>query len=166
VEPSPKRARDDVSVVRLMPALKAFARTLSRNSADADDLVQETVLRTLKNFDSFQPNTRLKSWMFTIMRNTFITRVKIADREAPGAKECVSTTRAVAASQEWSTNVREVQEAIDRLPAHYRDVLLLIGVSGVSYEETARICGCNIGTVKSRLNRARMQILEQLGEAP
>jgi RNA polymerase sigma factor (sigma-70 family) len=149
-----------------MPALKAFARTLSRNSTDADDLVQETLLRTLKSFDSFEPDTRLKSWMFTIMRNTFITQVKIANREAPGAAECVATTYAVEASQEWSSNVREVQDAIDRLPAHYRDVLLLIGVFGVSYDETARICGCNIGTVKSRLNRARMQILKQLGEAP
>jgi hypothetical protein len=101
--------------------------------------------------------------MSTIMRNAFITRVKIANREAPGAVECIAPTIAVEASKEWSSAVREVQAAIDRLPAYYRRAVLLIGVSGVSYDQTARICGCNIGTVKSRLNRARMQILEQFG---
>jgi RNA polymerase sigma factor (sigma-70 family) len=156
--------RDDRSVVLLLPAMRAFAQRLSRNPADVDDLVQETLFRTLKSFDRFAPDTQLKSWMFTIMRNAFLTRLHSANREAPGALECVAITSAMEASQEWCMETREVLEAIDRLPAHYRDVILLIGVSGVSYDEAARICGCNIGTVKSRLNRARMQVLEQLGE--
>jgi RNA polymerase sigma factor (sigma-70 family) len=159
-----KRERDDASVVLLIPALKAFARTLSRNPTDADDLVQETLLRTLKSFDSFEPDTRLKSWMFTIMRNTFITRAKVAAREAPGLAECVANSASVQANQEFSSSVRDVQKAIDQLPPHYREVLFLIGVSGVSYDETAKICECTIGTVKSRLNRARTHVLQELGE--
>jgi RNA polymerase sigma factor (sigma-70 family) len=158
------RARDDASIVELLPALRAFARTFYRDPTDADDLVQDTLLKALKSFDSFEPNTRLKSWMFTIMRNTFYTRVKMYAREAPGAADCVATRPAVEANQEWSIRSREVHDAINRLPPHHREVLVLIGVLGVSYEETAEICGCAMGTVKSRLNRARLHILEELGE--
>ncbi|HEY6633538.1 MAG TPA: sigma-70 family RNA polymerase sigma factor [Rhizobiaceae bacterium] len=157
-------ARDDASIIELLPALRAFARTFYRDSTDADDLVQETLVRALKSFDSFEPNTRLKSWMFTIMRNTFYTRVKISSREAPGTADCVAARPAVEASQEWSVRSREVHEAINRLPPYHREVLVLIGVLGISYEETAEICGCAIGTVKSRLNRARLHILDELGE--
>ncbi len=157
--------RDDASIVDLIPALRAFARTFYRQPSDADDLVQETLLKALKSFDSFQPHTRLKSWMFTIMRNTFYTRAKVYAREAPGAMDCVDSRPAVEASQEWSLRSREVRDAIERLPHHHREVLVLIGVLGVSYEETAEICGCAIGTIKSRLNRARQRILDELGEA-
>ena len=158
------RARDDASIVELLPALRAFARTFYKDPTDADDLVQDTLLKALKSFDSFVPNTRLKSWMFTIMRNTFYTRIKVYAREAPGAADCVAARVAVEASQEWSIRSREVQDAINRLPPHHREVLVLIGILGVSYEETAEICGCAMGTVKSRLNRARLHILQELGE--
>jgi RNA polymerase sigma factor (sigma-70 family) len=160
----PGRVRDDASIVELLPALRAFARTFYRDPNDADDLVQDTLLKALRSFDSFEPNTRLKSWMFTIMRNTFYTRVKVYAREAPGGADCVATQPAIEASQEWSIRSREVRDAINRLPSHHREVLVLIGVLGVSYEETAKICGCAMGTIKSRLNRARLHILEELGE--
>ncbi len=162
---SSSATRDDASIVDLIPALRAFARTFYRNPTDADDLVQDTLVKALNSFDSFEPGTRMKSWMFTIMRNTFYTRVKVYSREAPGAADCVAVRPAVEASQEWSVKSREVKEAIDRLPPHHREVLVLIGVLGVSYEETAQICGCAMGTVKSRLNRARLHILAELGEA-
>ena len=151
--------------MELLPALRAFARTFYRDPVDADDLVQETLLKALKGFDGYQPDTRLKSWMFTIMRNAFYTRIKVQAREAPGAADCVAGRPAVEASQEWSVRGREVRDAINRLPRQHREVLVLVGVLGVSYEETARICGCAMGTVKSRLNRARLRILEDLGEA-
>src|SRR5690242_7141922 len=95
-------ARDDSSIVELIPALRAFARTFYRNPIDADDLVQETLVRALKGFDTFNPGTRLKSWMFTIMRNAFYTKVKVYNREAPGLAECVAVRPAVEATQEWS----------------------------------------------------------------
>jgi RNA polymerase sigma-70 factor (ECF subfamily) len=156
--------RDDSSIVELIPALRAFARTFYRNPNDADDLVQDTLVKALNAFESFEPGTRLKSWMFTIMRNTFYTKIKVYAREAPGAADCVAALPATEATQEWSIRGREVREALARLPPHQREVLTLIGVFGESYEDTAEICGCAIGTVKSRLNRARLSILEELGE--
>ncbi|MEZ2330678.1 sigma-70 family RNA polymerase sigma factor [Mesorhizobium sp. RCC_202] len=157
--------RDDDSIVELIPALRAFARTFYQASNDADDLVQETLLKALKAFESFEPGTRLKSWMFTTMRNTFYTKIKVYTREAPAAADCVAGTLSVQATQEWSARAREVANALNKLPPHQREVLTLIGMLGISYEETAEICGCAVGTVKSRLNRARIQILEDLGEA-
>ena len=152
-------------IIELIPALRAFARTFCRNPDDADDLVQETLTKGIANIDKFEPGTRMKSWLFTIMRNTFYTRIKIAVREAPGLADCVSGRVTSEASQEWSAQAREVRAAIEQLPEHQREVLVLIGVLGMSYEETAEICGCAVGTVKSRLNRARAGILDFLGEA-
>ncbi|MER9140481.1 sigma-70 family RNA polymerase sigma factor [Mesorhizobium sp. M0830] len=155
----------EVCIVDLIPALRAFARTLCRIPDDADDLVQETLTKGLANMDKFEPGTRMKSWLFTIMRNTYYTHVKFAAREAPGLLDCASSRPVSEATQEWTVQSKEVHGAIQRLPEHQREVLMLIGVLGVSYEETAEICGCAVGTVKSRLNRARANALEFLGES-
>ena len=152
-------------IVALIPALRAFARTFYRETSEADDLVQETLTRALTSIHQFRPGTSMKSWLFTIMRNTFYTKVRVETREAPGAAECVSLRPAADATQEWSARGREMERAIQRLPEQQREVLMLIGVLGVSYEEAAAICGCAMGTVKSRLNRARIRLLEELGEA-
>lgn len=169
--PSPADRIDDTSgraddeIVTLIPALRAFARTFYRESDEADDLVQETLTKGIAKIHQFQPGTSMKSWLFTIMRNTFNTRFKIAKREAPGPAECVSSRPAVNPTQEWSARGVEIRDAIQRLPEQQREVLMLIGVLGVSYEETAEICGCAMGTVKSRLNRARLRLLGEMGEA-
>ncbi|HEX2148498.1 MAG TPA: sigma-70 family RNA polymerase sigma factor [Pseudorhizobium sp.] len=155
-------ARADI--VRLIPALRAFARTFCRNPTDADDLVQETLMKALANLDKFEPGTKLKSWLFTIMRNTFYTRSKVLGREAPGAEEPVSGDTPTPATQEISARAKEVQRALQKLPPHYREVLTLVAILGESYEAAAEICDCAVGTVKSRLNRARHQILQELGE--
>lgn len=151
-------------VVELIPALRAFARTLFKNPTDADDLVQETLTRALANLDKFQPGTKLKSWLFTIMRNAFCTKVKTTSREAPGREDCIAGLVSLNATQEWSVRGMELQDALNRLPPHYREVLILIGVFGESYIATAEICGCAIGTIKSRLNRARHLLAEELDE--
>ncbi len=156
--------REETAIVDLIPALRAFARTFCRNPSDADDLVQETLTKGIANLDKFEPGTRMKSWLFTIMRNTFYTRIKISMREAPGLMDCASARPVQEATQEWSVRGKEVHAAINRLPPHHREVLVLVGVLGVSYDEAADICMCAIGTVKSRLNRARMSLLEDLGE--
>ncbi len=156
---------ENAEIIKLIPALRAFARTFCRNPDDADDLVQETLTKGIANIDKFEPGTRMKSWLFTIMRNTFYTRIKVAVREAPGLGDCVSSRVTSEASQEWSAQAREVRTAIEQLPEHQREVLVLIGVLGMSYEETAEICGCAVGTVKSRLNRARTGVLVYLGES-
>ena len=151
-------------IVDLIPALRAFARTFYRETGEADDLVQETLMRALASIHQFRPGSSMKSWLFTIMRNAFYTKVRIEAREAPGAAECVSRRPAADATQEWSARGREMERAIRRLPEQQREVLVLVGVLGVSYDEAARICGCAMGTVKSRLNRARLRLLDELGE--
>ncbi|ALA19205.1 MULTISPECIES: sigma-70 family RNA polymerase sigma factor [Chelatococcus] len=151
-------------IVALIPALRAFARTFCRNTSDADDLVQETLTKALAKIEQFEPGTSLKSWLFTIMRNTFYTQAKLARREAPGVSDCASTRLRVDATQEWSTRGRELHEAIQRLPPQHREIIVLVGVLGMSYEEAGEICGCALGTVKSRLSRARLRLLEELDE--
>jgi RNA polymerase sigma factor (sigma-70 family) len=152
-------------VVRLIPALRAFARTFCKNTTDADDLVQETLVKAIANIEKFEPGTSMKSWLFTIMRNTFYTRIKVLNRESPAAADCASSQPVIPATQEWSVRGREIAHAVQQLPEEQRQVLVLIGVLGVSYLDAASICGCAIGTIKSRLNRARSRLLEVAGEA-
>lgn len=151
-------------IVELIPALRAFARTFYRDTCDADDLVQETLTRALSSIHQFHTGTNMRSWLFTIMRNTFYTRLRVEKREAPGAPECVSARPAIDATQEWSVRGQEIARAIQQLPRQQQEVLVLIGVLGMSYEEAAGICDCAIGTIKSRLNRARLRLLEELNE--
>lgn len=160
------RSREfDQEIVELIPALRAFARTFYRDRNEADDLVQETLAKAIAKVHQFAPGTKLKSWLFTIMRNSFYTRIKLAKREAPGAAECVSEQSAVDPLQEWSIRGREVAAAVERLPVAQREVMMLIAVGGVSYEEAAKICGCAMGTIKSRLSRARINLSIELGES-
>ncbi|WP_136683629.1 sigma-70 family RNA polymerase sigma factor [Falsirhodobacter xinxiangensis] len=150
-------------VLDLIPALRAYARALCKNAADADDLVQDTLVKALGNIDKFQEGTRLRAWLFTIMRNTFLTNVKVRAREATGGEDCVSGAPVAQATQEWYVRGRELMAAVDRLPPHYREMIILVVMLGESYEVAAEICGCAIGTVKSRVNRARQMIIEDLG---
>lgn len=155
----------DSEIVSLIPALRAFARTFYRDPCDADDLVQETLTKALAKIHQFEAGTSMKSWLFTIMRNTFYTKIRIANREAPGASDDASLSPAMDATQEWSARRHEIASALQRLSEQQREVLVLIGVLGMSYEEAAEICDCAMGTIKSRLNRARHRLLEELGEA-
>lgn len=159
----PVRLIEAREVVELIPALRAFARTFCRSPSDADDLVQETLAKAIANLHRFEPGTKLKSWLFTIMRNTFLTNVAKSRRETTGV-EIEDPSSGPQAPQEWSAQVREVRAAIGRLPQAQREVLVLVGMLGVSYEEAARICDCAVGTVKSRLSRARAALLVELGE--
>ncbi len=151
-------------VLTLIPALRAFAWSLCRETTEADDLVQETLLKALSNIEKFQPGTQLRAWLFTIMRNTFYTRIKVAAREKTGMADCVADGVSVAPTQEWSLRGGELMAAVGRLPPHYRETLILVVMLGESYERTAEICGCRVGTVKSRINRARAMLMAELGE--
>ena len=157
-------AREEAEVIRLIPALRVFARSFYYDTNDADDLVQETLTKAISKIHQFTPGTSMKSWLFTIMRNTFYTRIRVQKREAPGAADCASLRVAVDATQEWTVKGQELSAALHRLPAPQREILVLIGVMGVSYEEAAETLGCAMGTVKSRLNRARLRLLKELGE--
>ncbi|MBL0935184.1 MAG: sigma-70 family RNA polymerase sigma factor [Rhizobiaceae bacterium] len=150
-------------VVALIPALRGFARTFYRNRDDADDLVQETLMKAIGAIDTFKEGTQLKSWLFTIMRNTFYTKVRKQRREPVGEKD-IATWPISQPTQEWSQRGIELQAALERLPESQREVIVLIGVLGVSYEEAAGICNCEMGTIKSRLNRARTRLAFEMGE--
>jgi RNA polymerase sigma factor (sigma-70 family) len=152
-----------MDMVALIPALRAFARTFCRRPEDADDLVQETLTKALANLDRFEPGTRLKSWLFTIMRNTYCTRAKKSRRETVGIDACTAEQLVIEANQDLLVQAEELKLALDRLPEHHREIIILVVMLGESYETTADICGCAIGTVKSRLNRARQQLRRDLG---
>ncbi len=157
----PVKYRDAIpssDVVEFIPALRAFARSLSRDPAEVDDLVQETLTKAVANIDKFEPGTRLRSWLFTIMRNTHYSRSVKRNRERPGDADCVSGLAWHLPTQEWSVELREVLTAVSKLPRPQREVLVLIAMLGINYDEAARICDCPIGTIKSRLNRARAQL--------
>lgn len=146
------------SVTALIPPLRAFARSLTRDAADADDLAQETLLRALANIHQFQPGTNLKAWLFAIMRNTHISSAKKRGRERGMMASVEPEDVGRSAGQEWSAAKTEMQVALNKLPPAQREVIVLIGGLGLSYEECAEVCGCEMGTVKSRLNRARARL--------
>lgn len=153
------------SVIDMIPKLRAYARALARDAYDADDLVQETLTKALRYHDRFREGTQLKAWLFTIMRNTFYTAIKKQTRERPGMADCVSASVTVEPDHDRVIAHKEMMAAIDRLPTQYREMLVLVAVLGESYEAAAGICDCAIGTVKSRVNRARNMVIADLAGA-
>jgi RNA polymerase sigma-70 factor (ECF subfamily) len=119
-------------------------------------------MRALANLDKFHEGTHLKSWMFTIMRNTFCTKHHVSKRERIGLDD-LDYRQAVQPHQEWSLRGRELEVAVACLPPHYRSAFDLVIIEGTSYEDAAQRCGCAIGTVKSRVARARQHLAERLG---
>ncbi|WP_284164776.1 sigma-70 family RNA polymerase sigma factor [Frigidibacter sp. SD6-1] len=150
-------------VIELLPTLRAYAWSLTKNGPDADDLVQDTLLKAIANEDKFQKGTNLRAWLFTIMRNTFFNRVHAAKRERTMPNDCASLTVSTPATQEWSVFGTELMAVIRSLPEQYREVLILVVMLGESYEDAAELCGCAVGTIKSRVNRARALVVDALG---
>ncbi|WP_334161284.1 sigma-70 family RNA polymerase sigma factor [Phenylobacterium sp.] len=147
-------------VVGLIPALRAFAWSLSHNGSDADDLVQDTLIKAWTNRDKFEPGTNLRAWLFTILRNTYYTNVLRRRREVRDETGEYAATLKSAPTQDWSVAMRALQNALQQLPDEHREALILVGAAGLSYEEAAEICGCALGTIKSRVNRARARLLK------
>src|SRR5881398_2429572 len=156
--PLTNQLRDDI--LASVPSLRAFAISLSGNGDRADDLVQETLLRAIANIDSFQPGTNLPAWLFTILRNLFRSEYRKRRREVEDSDGRFAETLKTHPEQNSHIEFQEFQQALAKLPPDQREALILIGASGFSYEETAEICGCAVGTVKSRVNRARTRLAE------
>jgi RNA polymerase sigma-70 factor, ECF subfamily len=154
----PSNWRDDV--VALIPALRAFAWSLSHNASDADDLVQDTLIKAWTNRDKFEDGTNLRAWLFTILRNTYYTNVVRRRREVRDEDGVHAATLTSPASQDWSVAMTALEAALKRLPDEHREALILVGGAGLTYEEAAEICGCALGTIKSRVNRARGRLLK------
>lgn len=152
-------------IVELIPTLRAFAVRFERRGPQADDLVQETLLRALGSIHQFQPGTQLKSWLFRIMRNVFFTTYNKSQREPVGSTECVSLVEtAVEPTQEISVRGREVLAALNLIAEERRNAILLIA-DGTSYEEAALAINCALGTLKSRVNRGRLDLVHALRDS-
>ncbi|MEC7760904.1 MAG: sigma-70 family RNA polymerase sigma factor [Pseudomonadota bacterium] len=151
-------------VLHFIPALRAYAWTLTRSQQEIDDLVQETLTKAIANIGRFRPGTNMRAWLMTIMRNTFYNEIIKRNREKPGSEDCASASPSVQATQEWAICGTEIMQAVRTLPIHYREVLILVVMLGESYETTARLCGIAVGTVKSRVNRARVMVQDQLSD--
>jgi RNA polymerase sigma-70 factor, ECF subfamily len=146
------------AVLAAVPSLRAFAISLSGNVDRADDLVQETLLRALVNIDSFEPGTNLSAWLFTILRNLFRSEYRKRRREVEDGDGTYAESLKSQPEQEARVEFREFRAALAKLPSDQREALILVGASGFSYEDAAAICGCAVGTIKSRVNRARSKL--------
>ncbi|WP_157934475.1 sigma-70 family RNA polymerase sigma factor [Microvirga ossetica] len=142
--------------------LRAYAISLTKAFDRAEDLVQDTVLRALRRRESFEKGTNQKAWLFTILRNTCFSERRRARREIEDADGRLASEMATGADQESRLVLQELEAALARLPQEQREALLLVGMEGLSYEETAAALGCAVGTVKCRVNRARNRLAEIL----
>src|SRR5499433_1582773 len=146
------------AVLAAVPSLRAFAIALCGNVDRADDLVQETLLRAIANIDSFQPGSNLPAWLFTILRNLFRSDYRKRRREVEDAEGTYAQRLKTQPNQGVHIEFEEFRAALDKLPQDQREALILVGASGFSYEDAATICGCAVGTIKSRVNRARSKL--------
>jgi RNA polymerase sigma-70 factor (ECF subfamily) len=150
-------------LIELLPSLRAFARSLAHNAAQADDLVQDTLVKALANVDRFEPGTNLRAWLFTILRNHYYSQLRKSKREIEDVEGRHAARIAVRPEQDGSVDLEDFKVAFAQLAPDHREVLTLVGASGCSYEEAASICGCAVGTIKSRVNRARRKLSDLLG---
>lgn len=150
-------------LIELLPSLRAFARSLAHNPAQADDLVQDTLVKALANVDRFEPGTNLRAWLFTILRNHYYSQLRKSKREVEDADGKFAARLSSRPEQDGSVDLEDFKVAFAQLAPDHREVLTLVGASGCSYEEAANICGCAVGTIKSRVNRARKRLADLLG---
>jgi RNA polymerase sigma-70 factor (ECF subfamily) len=147
-----------VELSRVIPHLRAFGRSLSGNRDLADDLVQETLLKAWAARQRFQAGTNMRAWTFIILRNLFLSQMRRA--RFKGEWDEVTATRLLAApaSQDRHVELGDMQRALLHLPQPQREALILVGAGGFAYEEAAAICGCAVGTIKSRVARGRVAL--------
>lgn len=155
-----KSLRSDL--LSVVPNLRAFAVSLCGNPDRADDLVQETLVKAWSNFDSFVEGTNLPAWLFTILRNIYYSEYRKRRREVPDSEGIHAAKLASAPAQTGHMDFLDFRDALQKLPHDQREALILIGASGLSYEEAAAVCNCAVGTMKSRVNRARNRLAEML----
>lgn len=152
--------RDEL--VTHLPALRAFALSLTRNRATADDMMQDTVLKAWSNMDKFQAGTNMRAWLFTILRNNFYSSRRKLNREVADVDNVFSDNLSVKPDHDGRLQLADFKKALNQLPDEQREALILVGASGFAYEEAADMCGVATGTIKSRVNRARAKLTELL----
>ncbi len=149
------------SMLAAVPRLRAFAISLCGNVERADDLVQETLLRAMTHMDAFRPGSMI-AWLITILRNVFLGEWRRRRREIPDLDGGHAAKLTSQPAQTGGLEFGQLLEALGRLPIDQREPLILVGVSGLSYRQAAEICDCAVGTVKSRVHRARIRLAELL----
>ncbi|GJD47442.1 ECF RNA polymerase sigma factor EcfG [Methylobacterium crusticola] len=146
-----------------IPALRAFAFSLTRDIDRSDDLVQETLVRAWTKSDSFARGTNLYAWLFTILRNLFYSEQRKRRREVEDADGVMAGRLTALPDQEARVELSAFQRALSTLPPSQREALVLVGAQNFTYEEAAEICGVAVGTIKSRVSRARGRLIDVLG---
>ena len=149
-------------LVENLPHLRAFSHLIARNHALAEDLVQDTIVRALANRHQFKPGTNLKGWLIIILRNRFFNEMRRSSRKSEVSMENHGDLSVVDGGQEVGVEIRDFNAAFRKLPPTQREALVLVGASGFSYEEAAEIAHCPVGTMKSRVSRARAELESQL----
>ncbi len=150
------------AMVRSIPTLRGFAKSLTGNADQADDLVQEALVRGIAKIESFQPGTNMEAWLVTILRNVFLTQCRQRRHETAYKASLRSQRSSAPPSQYSAIQLRELEKNLASVPEAHRDALLLVFAYGYSYKEAAAMCGCPDGTIKSRVNRARMLLSEKM----
>ena len=151
------------ALIAAVPNLRAFAFSLASNPHRTDDLVQETILRAWEKRDRFTPGTNLMAWLFTILRNSFYSEHRKLTREVEDADGALASRLVSVPEQTGRLEVQDLRAALMQISPEQREALLLVGAEGMSYEEAAAVCRVKVGTIKSRVNRARTQISELMG---
>ena len=155
----PRTAAEDnafkTEIVKLIPHLRAFARTLCGDATAADDLAQDAMVKAWDARASFQMGTNMKAWTFMILRNQFYSEKRRSWRSTQLDQEAAERTLVAVDDPEAPVALDELRLGLAMLPAEQREALILVGAGGFAYEEAAEICGCAVGTVKSRVSRAR-----------
>jgi RNA polymerase sigma-70 factor, ECF subfamily len=153
-------------LIKSIPRLRAFAISLSGRVDRADDLVQETLTKAWAHRSSFLPGSNFQGWLFTILRNDYYSFLRKRKREVEDVDGKIAIMTGVRPEQDGHLDLADMQHALGKLPAEQREALLLVSVSDQSYEEAAVICGVAVGTIKSRVNRARKALAILLGVEP
>jgi RNA polymerase sigma-70 factor, ECF subfamily len=158
-ESPPNAAAFKSNLLALVPFLRAFARSLSGRVEGADDLAQEALVKAWQSRSSFVPGTNLKAWLFTILRNQFYSDHRRSWRQSPWDADAAERIPGNSGAQEWAAELSDVARALKALPIEQREALVLVGAGGFAYDEAAKISSCAVGTVKSRVARARKALI-------
>jgi RNA polymerase sigma-70 factor (ECF subfamily) len=150
-------------LIAAIPSLRAFAVSLTGHHDRADDLVQDTIMRAWANLHRFEPGTNLNAWLFTILRNCFHSEYRKRKHEVEDADGSYAARLRTHPDQQSHLDFEDFRVALAMLPLDQREALLLVGAQGMSYEEAAAVCQVALGTIKSRVNRARTRLASLLG---
>jgi RNA polymerase sigma-70 factor (ECF subfamily) len=152
-------------IMSSLSSLRSFAISLTHDVHRAEDLVQETVLKAISRQESFEAGSNLQAWLFTILRNLFFSAHRKTQREVEDADGSYAASMISVPDQEDKIVVQDLHAALAKLPQEQREAILLVGAEGMAYEEAAEALGVKVGTIKSRVNRARNRLAEMMGLA-